>query len=508
VRFSPIPSTREAPPKNVAYPMAAVIASAVTRRRVALLSANRMLAILCLVPFLPSCSSDTEFRAALDAAAATYRGAALARELESLDRRFPDRLELKTDLGALYLASGDLARAASQLERGEVLAEESRDDGLLYLLYANLAELRLRSRSFEASIAAADSALASARRSKAGDRVGVDFVKAKALAALGKKDAALAIFDAAKIGESRTMTEEDMKIHVRLLAEKGRFADALARTKERRARFGYAAGTGLEESILYERLGRLPEAAASAFEELDRRRFHAGLADSAVLAGLAEAKKRLAAPSPREGIAVTAAVAVLTGAELFTRGDFTAASAVFASVVRAEGESYLDFLAAACDAEAGKAGSVERLVALESRYGNFQGFYYHLWRAMKKRESGYSFGTARSVLETCILLAPGSAVARETRGELGILAGIGAEDGRKILLGPELDALGAALVGGAGPEVLDPAVELLATKDSTYRLAAQILLRKAASLPAVRSRLEKRKAEAAGRLREGLAAVL
>lgn len=472
------------------------------------MSAVRLLAILCLAPFLPSCSSDAEFKAALDAAAAGFRGAALVRELEALDRRFPDRLELKTELGALYLAAGELARAATHLERGEVLARGCRDHGLLYLFHANLAELRLRSRAFDASVEAADKAIASSRRRKEGDRIGAVFVKAKALAALGKKDEALGIFETEKTGASRTMTAEDMTIHARLLAEKGRFADAIARMKDRRARFGYAAGAGLEESVLYERIGRLPEAAAAAFEELDRRRFHAGLPDSTVLAGLAEAKKRLSVLCPREGTGVASAAAVLTGAELFTRGDFAEASAVFASVTCAEGGTYLDFLVAACDAETGKAGSMERLVALESRYRDFQGFYHHLWRAMKKGAGGHGFGTERTVLERCILLAPGSAAAREARGELGILVGVGAEDGKKLLLGPELDAIGAALADGAGPEVLDPAVELLATKDSAYRLAGQILVRKAASLPPVRSRLEKRKAEAAGRLREGLEAAL
>jgi len=472
------------------------------------LSADHPLAIFCLALLLPSCTSDTEFKTALEAAAG-YRGLALARELESLDRRFPDRLELKTDLGALYLASGDLGKAAFFLEQGEALARrKGGGDGLIYLLYANLAELRRRSCSFDESLVAAERALAFARRADEEDGIGVVFTKAKALAALGRKEAALSIFDAAKGVTAARMTAEDYAVHALLLAEKGRFAEALARTKARRARFGFTAGSALLESVLYERLGMLPEAAVAAFEELDRGRFHVGLADQAVLSGLAEAKKRLSELGPREGAAVASATAVLTGAELFTRGDFAAASAAFASVTSAEGGTYLDYLAAVCDAETGKAGFARRLAALETRYGDFQGFYRHLWRAMKRGAGGYGFGTARSALEKCILLAPGSWAAREARGELGILIGIETEEGNKLLLAPELDALEAALAGGASPEVLDSVVALLATKDNVYRLGGQILLKKAAVLPAVRSWLEKRKAAATGRLREELAAVL
>ena len=380
------------------------------------------------------------------------------------------------------------------------------EERLVYLLHANLAELRYRSRAFEESLAAADRALASARRAKEGDKVGVAFTKAKALAATGKKDEALAIFDAAK--DAKAMTGEDLEVHVRLLAEKGRFADALTRVKERRALYGYQAGQGLEESIFYEKLGKLSEAAAAAFEELDRRRFHADLADSAVLAGLAEAKKRLASPGTRDSAGGKDATAVLAGAERFTRGEYAAASTSFAGVKTSEAGTYLDFLAAASAAEAGTAGALERLVALESRYRDYQGFYYHLWRALKKGPGLYGLETVRGVLEKCILLAPASAAARETREELGLLLGLGREDGRKLLLGQELDALASALAAGASPRALEPAMELLTTKDNPYRLSGQLFLKKAATLPTIRVWLEKRRAEASGRLKEALGAVL
>ncbi len=63
--------------------------------------------------------------------------------LVALDQKFPDRLALKVDLGAYYLARGDRNLAQGYLSRGEALAGASSDEKLKSVLWADLAQAAL-----------------------------------------------------------------------------------------------------------------------------------------------------------------------------------------------------------------------------------------------------------------------------------------------------------------------------------------------------------------------------
>jgi len=481
-----------------------------------------LLSPLCLV--LATCTSrDAAFREAFTGATAQLEGQELLEALLALDQEHPDRLVLKVNIGALYLARGEPHSAAPYLERGRALASRSRDPHLTYLLYGNLAELALRTERYPESVAYAERAL----RLQGQDPLGVIFTRAKARLAAGQLEEALADFEAGAESLPRRMNMEDLSAHIQALVRSGDLERALALYRERQRRFGYVRGQGLEESALFEHLGRLDEAVLSAFMELEYRRAAAPLDSGIVRRNLAELPGKLPTGSGgRPGRHTEPLLAALEG---YLDGDWKTAAAGLAAVPPGLSHAYLDLLRAAVALElagAGKAGAdgagaaaagetaepwlaaMTRYVELEEPFLDLQSYYHHLWRGMRAAPTAYPAAVVQPVLEKTILLGPGSKQAAESRAELGRLLGLTPDQGRRLLLEPEIRALAAGALARRQPALLEPVLELLSLPDTIYGLQATLALREATADPMLRDYLEARRFASSGRLRERLGALL
>lgn len=494
-------------------------------------------AALALCAVLTACHPDTAFREAFARSTAQLQGEELLAALLALDQEYPDRLMLKTNIGALYLAQGDASRAAPYLERGEGLALRSRDPHLGYLLYANLAELALRTERYRDSVDHATRAL----RLQPEDPLGAIFTRAKAHLAAGQGDTALRDFRAATqtLPQRRTMNPEDYCAYIGALVAAGELGEALDLYRERHRRFGFATGQGLEESALFERLGRIDEAILSAFMELEYGQAHGTLDRATLRRNIAELSDKLEEgaerPSSRTG-------SLLSALDRYADEDWPGASASLAELHGVPEHPFLELLRATVNLEllgatpaaqpASSAGlsaspgvqpaspaspggdatdwptALARYLALEELFDDLQSYYYHLWRGMRFAARGYSLAVAQPVLEKTILLGPASAQAVETRTELGRLLGLPPDQGRRLLLEPEIRAAAAAATAGREPSLIEPLVELVGLPDTIYGLQATFVLQEAAADPLVRTYLERRRLEASGRLRERLDALL
>ena len=158
--------------------------------------------------------------------------------------------------------------------------------------------------------------------------------------------------------------------------------------------------------------------------------------------------------------------------------------------------------------ESGRAtgADFQSYLSLEGLYRDLAGYYYHLWRGLKA--SGSAADPPVEILEKCILLAPRTRAAAESRRELARALGLGPADGEKLLLPPELEAIDRAVRAGGDPALLSPVLELLSIPANRYQARAEPLLRALAQRSDIRSFLEARQEKAGGRLGERLAFLL
>jgi tetratricopeptide (TPR) repeat protein len=419
---------------------------------------------------------NTGFEQAYAETLAAKRGPDLILALSELDQRFPDQLKLKITLGGLLLAAGDLSRARIVLERGEELARRCRDDNLRGLLFTNLAELCYRRGEYSRGLACSDRAL-SADPDQA---LGVAVTRAKCLCALGRYKEALDGFR--QIPESEPMTAEDLEIFAALLLESGEAEEALNTLQELEHRHGYSLGLGLQESAVYEQLGRFDEAVMAAAKDMEYRRSFALIDDARLLSNL----QQLAALLPGSaGCESDAESAVVRAYSAFVRGQWPRCVTLIEQIdLRTPFYNYL-LLASLLESGAADPEQLTAYRRLKADFRFLPAYYYHLWRGLKAGNDGYTIFTARSALETCILLAPGSQYARESRSELGRLLGLTAVQGEKLLLGAELDGIYARLAAGADPQILQPALEMLLLPENVYRSAAVLVITRARRFAAV-----------------------
>jgi tetratricopeptide (TPR) repeat protein len=455
-----------------------------------------ILPVLLLLLVTSSCRlADKRFKQAYAETLAQNRSGELILALLELDQSYPDRLSVKITLGGMLLAAGDLDRARIVLERGEELARRCRDDELRGLLFTNLAELCYRQGEYSRGAASAEKAL----RCAPNQRHGVVFTRAKCLAALGRYGEALRCFRQAR--ETEPMSGEDMEIFAALLVNRGDYGQALEVLSDRELEHGYALGLGLQQSAVYEQTGQFGEAVIAAAKDMEYRRSLGLVKDTRVLENLQRLSGILPAGSsapPGRGQAATRAFTA------FVRGQWRQCVSALAEPDDETRLPFADYLLLASLLEIGGA-EPEVLAAyrgLEPRFLLLPAYHYHLWRGLKAGAGSYDIFSARTVLETCILLAPRARYARKSRAELGLLLGMSAREGEKLLLGAELDALYDRLASGADPKILKPALDMLPLPGSIYRTAAVMLLEKARGLPGVADYLDQQPQPAAQRAPE------
>ncbi len=462
------------------------------------------LCVICLILFLViSCKAgDNEFEDKFNEAMKNEKGLELFNSLLSLDQQYPDKLALKVNIGGMLLASGDMQKASAYLEQGLKLVRKNKDKNLKFLLFTNLAELSYRKKEYKKGLEYADKALGF----KIKDKIGVLFTKAKCLLEIGEDEEALKVFQEGWEEQKNNMNREDMNAYIVLLLEQEKYEDVLGVIKQYEAKFGYETNLGIKESAIYEKLGRINEGILAAFKDLEYQRYNGLISSGQQIERLICLEEKLSDTSwnPRKQ-----GKSLIRGLKAYVSGIWVEANSLLTSFKFDEDMEFHRYLVLSSSLEQGNAGidDLKFYIDLEASFRGLPAYYYHLWQGMKKSEGNYNIGTARNVLEKCILLAPGTLYAEETRIELGRLLGLSKSDGEKILLGHELDAIYRRLSTGI-VNILDPVMDLLSTPDNVYQMAAVLMLQEAKKNEIVRAYLEAKRDNASGRLKERLDSIL
>jgi len=382
---------------------------------------NRYLYIISLTLILViSCTAgDTEFEEKFNRAMDKQKDLELFNSLLSLDQQYPNKLALKVNIGGMLLAAGDIQKAAVFLEEGHKLVRKSKDKRLNFLLFTNLAELSYRKKEYFKGSEYAEKAL----NLEVDDKIGVLFTKAKCLLEIGEEDNALEAFNRGWHQQRDIINREDINIYLALLLKRKGYRDALAVIKHYETKFGYEPNLGTMESAIFERLGYINRGILAAFKELEYQKYRGLITSEEQIDRLADLEENLALTSwnpQREG------EPLIKGLKIYAAGNWEEAGTILKTIELEEDMEFLRYLLLSARLESSKAilADYKSYIALEASFRALPAYYYHLWQGMKKNRGNYNIGTARNVLEKCILLAPETSFATETRIELGRLLGL------------------------------------------------------------------------------------
>jgi tetratricopeptide (TPR) repeat protein len=462
---------------------------------------------LCIIPvflLLHSCGGSKEFDDRFDRAMSGLKGEELLNELYALDQKYQDKLVLKVNIGAMLFAKGDTDKASIYLLKGEEIAGKSNDNKLKAELFTHLAELSLYMENYKKGIEYADKSIIFDKS----DPMGVVFVKAKCHYYLGEPGKAMATFDEGWVKHKGIMSKDDMSFYMSLLRDMEKYEKALEVAREYGRLFDYEPGIGIIESVFYEKLGKVNESIICAAKDLEYARYSGNIDTKEELTRLhnLEVKAKDKSWNPK-GLGKET-----LGGLIYYASDKWEES--FAELSKGgtelKGLPFYDFLLESAILESGKASSKDfsDYRALEDYFSSFPNYYYHLYRGMSSSAGNPDSNEMRGAMESCILLAPSTVYARQTRIALGEYLGLGHKDGAKLLLAPELDKIYILLLEGRSPRVLEPVFELLGLQDNDYTLAATAMLARAIDIPGVKDFLETKLKTATGRLGERLGTLL
>jgi tetratricopeptide (TPR) repeat protein len=462
---------------------------------------------LCLLPIfliLNSCGGSKEFDDRFGLAMAGLKGEELLNELYALDQKYQDKLVLKVNIGAMLLAKGDTDKASIYLLKGEEIVDKSNANKLKAELFTHLAELSLHVENYKKGIEYADKSVYFDKS----DQMGVVFIKAKCLYYMNEPDKAMATFDDGWTTRKDIMSKDDMSFYMSLLRDKGNYEKALEVAHDYERLFDYEPGIGIIESVFYEKLGKVNESIICAAKDLEYARYSGNIDTKEELTRLhnLEIKANDKSWNPK-GLGKETLKGLIYYASDKWEESFAELSK---SGMELKGLPFYAFLLKSAILESGKASTRDfsDYRSLEDYFSSFPNYYYHLYRGMSSSVGNPDSNAMRGAMESCILLAPSTVYARQTRIALGEYLGLGHKDGEKLLLAPELDKIYILLLEGRSPRVLDPVFELLALKDNDYTLAAMTMLAKAIDIPGIADFLETKLKTASGRLGEKLGTLL
>ena len=276
-------------------------------------------------------------------------------------------------------------------------------------------------------------------------------------------------------------TEEDINAFIFVLAQVPSSSENLiikvTLLDELKVKNPMAKGIGIDQARILEKAGAPLSALIAIFSEIEISRYNGTMDRAEVEKNLNTLAARFDNPELKE--MGQTGIKLIEGYADFLNERWERADAVFTQLNPELPITFYYYLKLASRIQTGF-GTKEDFAAyitLERNFSNLQGYYYNFWKGLKKTGSDYTKEAAEPALRGCIVAAPVTAYAQESRIELGRLYGI--EDGEKILLPEELGFFYQSVLNGAPIEILEPVAIFLSMDDNVFVENAMTLMKEA-----------------------------
>ncbi len=459
------------------------------------------LLLLCIVAAVTlSCAGDAAFKKAYAAVDRSRGMEKLISDLVRIDQEFPDRFQLKHEIGMLCLQKGDPGSAAPYLQRAYVLAGNRIKGPEKATLYGGLAIVSYSRGDYSNAAEYGRKALSV----KIEEAAPFGFITGRALLAEGRQKEALGYFDTAWAVAKASMSMEDYRAYARSLESAGRYADLVVLLDSYEASYPYEPGFGLMQSAAYERLGDFDAAVLSAFKEVEYGNAYGASKSADIQSNLAALGRKL---DDKTFNPAGKGKTVLEAVTAFARQDWIAAARLFEKRNGTGSfERYL-FLSSLIEMKHAAPADVESYVDLLPHLRSLPPYFYRLYLGLKGLPSQSSDRIA-DVLETAINLAPRSESSIGYRKELAVVLGLSHAESPRVLTRAELSAAADKAAQTGESAFLEPLVATLELKDNRTTLFAVGILRAFAKDARYRSSIIDKSRTAGGRTKERLAYIL
>ncbi|GHV96654.1 hypothetical protein AGMMS50293_29740 [Spirochaetia bacterium] len=299
-------------------------------------------------------------------------GEPLVTALSEFELQHMNHFSSKVDLGGYFFLTGNVDRASDYFRRAETLIPknprnaETRDT--IAILYASLGRIALMQSEYNKALDYAEKAIAIPTENSVSYRL----LKGHVLVAQEKLEEALALFEAEYDTQKDTMSAEDLRAFMYLLANAGRAPDCALIVDRYFERGSYFNGLGMFASTAYEAAGQENKAILAAFLDYEYHTGYTKTDDREFLANLDRLEKQLVlqARLPKTEYTLQLVRSLYNSAPL---QDDRNHSEFFV-------EDYI-ILKKKILASSLTAAEFDKYLKLEHYFSRFPGYYWNVWQA-------------------------------------------------------------------------------------------------------------------------------
>ncbi len=456
--------------------------------------------VCAIAALMSSCAGDAAFKKAYAAINRSNGIDKLIADLVRIDQEFPDRFQLKHEIGMLCLQKGDPGSAAPYLQRAYALAGNRMKTSDRATLYGGLAIVSYSRGEYPKAVEYGRKALSV----KTDAAAPFGFITGRALLAEDKQKEALEYLDAAWGKAKASMSMEDYRAYARVLESAGRYSDLVAVLDSYESAYPYEPGLGLMQSAAYERLGDFDSAVLTAYKEAEYGGAYGAAKVKDIQNNLLALGRKLDDKAFNPAGKGKSALEAVTA---FARQDWsTAARLLEQRNGTGTFEKYL-LLSARIESKRAAPADIDAYAALLPHLRSLPPYFHRLYLGLSGLPNQSSDKLA-DVLETAINLAPHVEAAGTYRKELAGVLGLSPADGARLMTRAELSAAAEKAAATGESTLLDPLLATLELKDNRTTLIAVGILRAFAKDARHRPYFIDKKNTSAGRTRERLEYIL
>lgn len=438
-----------------------------------------------------SCSGKTQIiKDELDKTlSASTDTASMISDLLALDQKYPRSVLIKSHLGISYILNNDIGSASVFLNSAEKNLKKSTPADTKYLVYAGLADVTFFKKDYAASKQYAELALKEDEK----DTLGIICVLARDEMELDNEKGALTAYSEAFKNKGLFLNESDYDNYLGLLARNGKWHDALRVYFSLINTRGFTTGDGLMISSLYEKTSEYDKSLSAAMFELYDLYIEKKITSDEIRAKASELKTVIKNKLDSESYIMF--LEQLDGYVGFINGRFADAYSVFRKYSLFNGDSFQRFFYYVSEfttqVDKIQVDEIARYVELESIFQSNQGYYFHLWNAMKRGEGSYTYNGIKDVLNKTLDVGKNSRYVSDTKKEIGRLLGIPENECDYVITRQNVLVILDSFLSTKNPVTLDPICGLLSITNNPYTDECISILREFRDKKALRDAMDK-----------------
>lgn len=451
--------------------------------------------ILMGIYIFSSCSSPAE-KDFDQLKAKNLKGNELLQEIINFEVEHSGHFESKVQLADFYMLVKNYEKAYEYTVRAESVlnnAPKGKEGRKLKSIhYGNRAKLEYILKNYQTALEYADKGIKEDKE----QGVFIKFTKAKILMELGKNEESVALLDSLYKTNSQDATSEDMQFYMYVLANEGRYDDAVKILEQYFDTGNYFIGLGSFASGIYEKTGDIPKSILATFLDGEYYSCFNPAAHNEYLSNINKLEEKLKSDgvyAPSENVINYLKSYFSNDISISYETDFFVKDFID-SVKKINSKKFTK-------------NDLPAFLKLEDSFSSYPSYYWHTYNAFMLLDENTK-KEAVSILEKIIDLGNNNIYITEAKHALGNISGLSEIQSEKLLVPSEIISIVYDFQTTRDESELNPVFELLELPENSYELFALDFLKERYKLLAIENILQNKKSNCSERLKERINYIL